>query len=38
MDALRGLMMRQIGAESGTLIATTDDRLLPWWLSKTSAK
>ena len=34
MDALRGVMMRQIGLEAGTLIAATDDRLLPWWLAK----
>jgi predicted transcriptional regulator len=34
MDTLRSLMMRQIGLKSGTLIAATDDKLLPWWLAK----
>ena len=38
MDTLRGVMMRQIGAETGTIIATSDDRLLPWWLAKADPK
>ena len=33
MDTLRGVMMRQIGTEAGNIIATRDDRLLPWWLA-----
>jgi hypothetical protein len=37
MDTLRGVMMRQLGAESGTIIAANDDRLLPWWLAKTDS-
>ncbi len=38
MDTLRGVMMRQIGAEAGTIIAAKDDRLLPWWLAKSDSK
>jgi len=26
--------MRQLGAETGAIIAANDDRLLPWWLAK----
>lgn len=37
MDTLRGVMMRQLGAESGAIIAANDDRLLPWWLAKTDS-
>ena len=38
MDTLRGVMMRQIGAETGTIITASDDRLLPWWLAKADPK
>jgi predicted transcriptional regulator len=34
METLRSLMMRQIGIDAGNVIATTDNRLLPWWLAK----